>query len=454
MIVAGILTPVDFGIVAAAMVVVTLAQIVVGLGMGAAVIQRQTEVEESASVAFGLSIVMAVLLYAGLWWMSPGIALFYQNPALVDVIRVSGLNLFLSAFVSIPTALLQRRLEFRRLFWIGAAPQIITALALVAFALAGGGYWALVIGQLAGLTVNVALVWRASVWRPARVFNLVLARSLFVFGIWIMVSSFLSWLFLYGDNVIAGYFLGVQGLGEYSLGFTIISLLPGMIVAPIAVVAYPAFCALQGGGPREVGMSMLKLQRSVAAILFPMCFGISAVAVPAISLLYGSRWAQLGFVVQWLILLPGLSSVWTLNADAYRAIGKPQTWTKVAFINLMILIPLLIVAAPFGMKYFVMARFAGASLYPILNIMVGGRVLKLSIKEQLKPLGGTLLPALFMYMLAVSLVAMAAPFDGLSGWLKLMVIIAIGAGSYIGILKWRYPDLFHSIRSSLLRSLT
>jgi O-antigen/teichoic acid export membrane protein len=266
-----------------------------------------------------------------------------------------------------------------------------------------------------------------------------------------MVSSFQSWLFLYGDNAIAGYFFGAQGLGVYSLGFNIASLLPALITSPIAAIAYPAFCALQGSGPREVGLSMVKLQRVVAATLFPLCFGMSAIAVPAVSLLYGNKWPQLGQVIQWLILMPGLGYVWTLNADAYRAIGKPQTWTKVAFINLLVLMPLLIIAARFGLVAFVVARFAGASLYPILNIVVGGQILKLTVKEQLTPLDGPLVAALLMYASVTILGAALAPFEGLAGWLRLMAIIALGAGTYLGILKWKYPDLWRSVLSSTYR---
>jgi O-antigen/teichoic acid export membrane protein len=452
MLLAGLLTPDDFGIVATATLVVTLAQIVVGLGMGTAVIQRQTDIEEAASAAFGLSMVVATFLYGGLWWMSPMIAAFYQNPVLVDVIRVAGLTLFLSALTSIPTALLQRQLDFRRLFWIGAAPQIVTAISSVVFAWIFESYWALVIGQLAGLAINVALVWHASAWRPQRIFNPVLARSLFIFGLWIMASSFQSWLFLYGDNAIIAYYLGVRQLGEYSLGFNMANLLPGMLVVPLAVIAYPAFCAIQDKGPREVGLNMLKLQRVIAAILFPVCFGISAIAIPAVSLVYGDKWPQLGMVIHWLILMPGLSHIWSLNADAYRAIGQPQVWTKVALINLLVLMPLLMVIVPLGTKPFVIARFLGAALYPMLNIIIGGRVLNLSVKEQLQPFYSTLIPSVVMYLLIGFLVAALAPFQGPSGWLKLTTIILIGASIYLGGIKWRDPDLWQSVLSSIFRT--
>jgi len=453
MILAGLLTPSDFGIVAAATLVVTLAQVVVGLGMGAAVVQRQTEVEEAASIAFGLSVAMAALLYGALWWLSPVIANFYQIPALVAVIRVASLSLLLSALVSIPTALLQRRLDFQRLFWIGAVPQIVTASASVALALSGGGYWALVIGQLVGLAINVALVGRASAWRPKRIFDGALARSLLVFGLWIMASSFQSWLFLYGDNAIAGYFFGAQGLGVYALGFNIANLLPGMIAASLSTVAYPAFCALQHEGARAVGLNLLKVQATAAIALAPICFGLSAVAGPLVSLLYGDKWPGLGMVIQWLVIMPGLSNLWSLNADAYRAINHPEVWTKVAAISLLILVPLLIVAGTHGPGVFVAARFISAFTLPVFNIWATTRVLRISIGEQMRSLAAPFGLTIIMYAVVLIVSSALLPFEGPVGWAKLAAVVLAGVIVYAASLRLIRRDLYQQLIASVRRVL-
>jgi len=105
---AALLTPEDFGIVAVATVIITLAQLIVGLGMGQAVIQRRTQVAEAASIGFLFCLLVALALFAFLWLLSPSIAMAYQNADLVAVIRVSSLSLILNAFYSIPNALLQR----------------------------------------------------------------------------------------------------------------------------------------------------------------------------------------------------------------------------------------------------------------------------------------------------------------------------------------------------------
>ena len=435
MVLAALLTPPDFGIVAAATVVISLAQIVIELGVGPAVIQRRELVDEAASIAFWVSLLMAILLYGVLWLIAPSIARIYQIPVLSEVIRVSGLSLFLSALISIPKALLMRQLEFQRLFWIGAIPLIITALTSVTLALLGGNFWALVIGLLAGQTVNVLLVWRVSKWKPKLIFRHSIFLSLFSFSFWILVSHFQTWLFLYADSGIAGYFLGASMLGVYSLGFNFANLLPGMVSSTISTVAYPAFCALQNNR-REVGLDLLKIQTLASAVIFPVCFGLSAVANPVVSLLYGDRWPNLGLVIQFLVIMPGLSHLWSLNADGYRAVGRPEMWTKVAGLTLLILIPLLLLAGPYGLIVFVFARFGGALLLPLLNITIGSRILSVSVKEQMNSLVVPLGCAIPMHVLVLALSYLLSPFEGLVGWMKVSFMIVAGISIYVALL-WR-----------------
>ena len=112
-----------------------------------------------------------------------------------------------------------------------------------------------------------------------------------------------------------------------------------MLIAPLAAVAYPAFSVLQNE-PHDVGRSLVKLQGLAAAILFPACFGLAALAVPTVSLLYGH--------MGWVGLDAGSvgdharsQQFWSLNADAYRAVGRPDTWAKVATLGISHSAPLL-----------------------------------------------------------------------------------------------------------------
>lgn len=448
LVLAGLLTPSDFGVVAAALAVVSFGQIVVELGMGAAVVQRRTQVFEAASLALGFSVTVGLALYAGLWAFSPAIADIYHIAELQSALRVVGFSLILSALISVPTALLTRELQFRKLFWIGTLPQIANALVSLALALAGGGYWALIGGYLSSRLLNVVLVWSVCRWRPRPVFDRILFRSLLVFSIWIFVSGLQSWLFLYADNLLAGYFYGADYLGVYSLGFNLGMLLPGMLIAPLAAVAYPAFCTIQDD-PQQVGRSLNKLQSFAGAILFPACFGLAAVASPVISLLYGTKWLGLGWTLGALAIMPGISNLWSLNADAYRSIGRPDMWTKTMALALCILFPSLIIGGQFSYPIFVLARFIGALGAPIIQIWTTTRLLHISISDQWRAWRIPAALAVVMFGIVLALGWYLQPFSGITGWLKLILIIATGAVFYTVALRRADRILFNGLTASM-----
>jgi O-antigen/teichoic acid export membrane protein len=345
-------------------------------------------------------------------------------------------------------------MQFERLFWVNSSFLIVQAVAAVIFAFFGVGAWALIWGQLVGQTVSCVIVWATTTWRPNLVWNWEIARTQIRFSLWIMLSSFQTWLFLYADNAIAGMFLGVTGLGVYSLGFNISIIIPTFMVAALSDVAYPAFCKLDGDAAK-VGKSLIGLQRLTSAILFPIAFGIASIASPAVALLYGDKWEGLGMVIGLLGIMPGLSSIWNLNESAYLSIGKPDIHTKLSALSLLILLPTLWAAAPYGLFVFTAARFAGAFILPLAHIIVGTRSLELKIFEQLKRLFLPLVAALVMFAAVYFAVTQLQPFSGWMGWIKLLLAIILGAFIYALTLflfgRELLNDLFGGVKRVLAR---
>ena len=452
-ILAALLTPVDFGLVAIATFVIALARIVVEFGLGKTVIQRQTGVDEAASIGLWVSVLVSAALYLALWIAAPRIAAAYNDARVIGVIRVAALALPLMALVTIPKALLYRSMAFRSLFWVNSSFLIVSAIASVVLAIAGIGYWALILGQLIGMLFSVGLAWGMVRWRPVFLLRWSMLRSMLGFSVWVMVSGFQDWLFLYAASAIAGLFLGVRGLGVYSLGFSIAIVVPGFLGAAVGDVAYPTFCKLQET-PREVGRNLVKLQALMAAVLFPIAFGISAIAPPAVELLYGQKWQGLGTVIAILVIMPGLNGIWALGENAYQAVGRPDIWPKLAGISLLALLPLLWVTAPYGLLVFTLARFGGAWILPLGNVLFGARTLDIGIREQLEGLLSPLFFSVIMYLAVSLLIEQLSPLTGMGGWFKLLSIIAAGALIYM-LLVWQgNRELWNRLRLSVRQVLS
>jgi PST family polysaccharide transporter len=453
MILAALLTPSDFGIVAISTLVLAFAKILVDMGLGKAIVQRQTHIDDAASLSLLFSLVISIGIYCILWVTSPWISIAYNDDRVVMVIRVAALYLPLSALAATPKALLQRNLEFNHLFWVHSSFIIIQSIASVALAFAGINYWALIWGQLIGMIVSTGLAWILVRWKPKISINWTILRSMLSFSSWILVSGLLTWLFLYADNVIAGLFLGINELGKYSLGFSISTLIPGFLVASFGDVAYPAFCRLQGS-PKEVGQILLKLQNLIVAILFPVVFGISAIAPIAIHLLYGDKWQGLGSVIRFLVIMPGLGYIWSLNEKAYQAIGRPDFYTKLSGITLLLLIPLLWIAAPHGLMTFTFVRFSIAVVLPAANIVYGTRILGIGLKEQITTFGPILFITLIMFSTVLISIEIMNPYHGFLGWVKLIGIVLIGMFVYVLLLRFTKRDLLDQILKYFLQVIT
>ncbi len=436
MILAALLTPADFGLVAISTFVLALSRILVDLGLSKAVIQRRTGIREAASVSLWVCLTVSSGVYVFLWATAPYIAHLYKNPLVTGVIRVAALSLPVTALGAIPKALLRRELSFRSLFWVNSSFLIVQAVASVILAALGARFWALIVGQLLGLAVSTTLAWTFSHLRPSFLINMSVLRSLLGFSFWVMVSSFQNWLFSYADNAIAGLFLGVQGLGIYALGLSISTLVPGLLEVSIGDVAYPTFCRLQRDR-HEVGRNLVKLQGLTAALVFPLAAGISAMGPTAIRLLYGEKWQGLGGVLAILVVMPGLGCIWALNENAYQAVGRPDIWTKLSSVALVALLPLLWKAAPYGLGPFTLARFGGAWLLPLGNVFFGSRVLGIGLKDQIKGFAAPFWISVVMFG-ALSVVRVHFdPFVGIVGWAKLVSISFAGGCLYLTLI-WRF----------------
>jgi teichuronic acid exporter len=450
MVLAALLTPADFGLVAISTFVIAFASILSELGLGRTVIQRRTEFEESATASFWLSLIMSLGIYLVLWIVAPQVSLIYANSRVTEVLRVAGLSLPLGAITTVPKALFRRNMQFNILFWVNSSLLVVTAMVSVVLAFLGAGVWAVILGQLMGMATSSGIVWAMVKWHPKLIIDLPTLRSLLGFSAWIMLSNIQNWLLLYADNVIASIFLGVQGLGVYVLGFNIATLIPTFLIASISDVAYPAFCKLEGDR-QEVGKSLVSLQRLTGAFLFPIALGISAIASPTVELLYGNKWQGLGTVISILVILPGLSNIWTLNESAYTSVGKPDIYTKLSALSLLLLLPTLWFIAPHGLLIFTVARFLGAIFLPIGNIFMSRRTLHISITSQLKSLISPLIPALAMFVLVSLLIWRLGPFEGSSGWIKLLSAVLTGVVIYLLMTRYLNRDLWNDLLMGVRR---
>jgi O-antigen/teichoic acid export membrane protein len=326
---ARMLTPEDFGVVAAATMVISLSQILWEGGMGKAIIQFRGDVAAASNTAFLINCLLGILVACLLIAVSRPLALHvFHDPRVAPVLKVMSLQVLLGSLACVQAALLQKNMNFKRLFWVRVATVALPGLVAIPLALTGLGYWALILGTLAGQVAQVAVLWSTTRWHPSLTFDRQIARTLARFSAWVMASGLLVWLYTWADSLVVGMYLGAHDLGLYRTGNYLVATFYTLLFAPLLPVLYSHFSAMQGDVER-IRDTLRNTIKIVTYISIPTALLIYTVGPHLSSLLLGRQWEGVGQVVAVMALMHGFSWVVGINGEAYRAIGRPDFETKI-----------------------------------------------------------------------------------------------------------------------------
>ncbi|MBX5441181.1 MAG: lipopolysaccharide biosynthesis protein [Solirubrobacteraceae bacterium] len=399
---ARLLTPADFGVVALALTFMVFLDTVKDLGLGQAlIVAPDDELAERAQTAFGWSLTIGAGLSAATIAISPLAAAFFDAPALAAILAVLGLNFLLRSVGATHYALARRALDFRSRTLAELADASVRGVASITLALAGLGAWSLVLGYLLGTSALVATIWSRVAFRPRLRLQRAHLRELLTFGGTLTVVDIGHALAHEIDYLFIARILGVAPLGLYSVGFR----LPELLIVNLAVVAgtvlFPAYALLDPDRLREAFLVSL---RYTALLVLPVAVGLVLLARPVVLVLFGERWEAAIPVMQ---VLAAYAVVVTLNVPAgtvYKVTGRP--WILIAFtvpyvavlaLALTFLTHLGIVAVAI-----VMAGLQG--LFAAAGLLVSARILELTPGRILGTLAG---PAAAATTMAVAIAFVA-----------------------------------------------
>ena len=321
-ILARLLTPVDFGLVALAAVFVSFAALFVDLGLGDALIQRRALTRSQIDTAFWVSMAIGIgLAIAGILIAYP-ISVLVNEPAVAPIIAVLAITFVITALSTVQISLLRRELAFRRLAVRRLIALIASGVVGIAAASLGYGAWALVAQQLSYGTVSVIALWTVSPWRPRLHATRTDFRELSSFGIKVVSSDALGYASRNADNLLVGTFLGPAALGLYAVGYRILETTQTLLVAGSRKLAFPVLSHMQADIGR-LRRAYGRVNRLVAVVIMPGYIGLALVAQEAIMVLFGQRWAQSGPVAAVLFLIGPALTVQVFSGSLLNATGHP-----------------------------------------------------------------------------------------------------------------------------------
>ena len=331
-ILARLLTPEDFGLVAMASVAAGLVGVFLELGVNAALIQQRNPTPEHFDAAFTLRLIQAGTAGVFIFALSWPAAAYFDDPRLVGVIQVVAATSVVGGFENIGIVLLQKHFEFRRELRYFLARRLISFAVTISLAFALRTYWALVLGTLIGQIVSVTLSYVVQPFRP-RV-GLARVRDILSFSQWVVVRGIGHYISSSLPSLLLGRHASAAAVGIYRGGSELSSLAAGEVLAPLARVLYPALV--------EARESVEAFRRAVSLALgiqfmfaMPACVGIALVADEAVAVLLGPKWNEAAPVLRLLALGNAFVVFHHTGGYALMAMGKIKvqaimTWVDAA----------------------------------------------------------------------------------------------------------------------------
>jgi teichuronic acid exporter len=390
-----LLSPSDYGLVALSGAITVLFGLIAEFGFAAAITQARVIEKNQLASLFGFALLLNIGFTLLLVITAPLIASFYSEERLSLIIQVASGQFVISALGILPDAHLRRAMRFRELTKIDFLSGIFAGVLTLAFAYNGWGYWSLVLSPLFGSALRTLLLHlhnRAWVWPSL---SLEPVRSLVQFGGLTMMGRIIGHFSSQMDVLIAGAFLGRDALGVYSVAMQLASMPLSKTMGVINQVTSPAISRMNHDGTIS-GNGLLLGGKLVAYLLFPVAWGLAAVAPFVVSILMGEKWAEAILPLQLVCLALPLRAVCTLLTTAVSAVGRADIDLKNTLTGLFILPVCLLAGVQYGVIGLSLAWLFAIPVITFFIVRRAREILGFSFKDLISTLAGPFFTSLVM----------------------------------------------------------
>ena len=424
---ARVLTPQDFGLVAMVMIFITFADVFVVSGFSTALIQNKNATDDDFSTMYYCSLCFSCILYVILSFISPIVASFYNEPALVDILRFFSLRIPLSAYNSIQHAYVSRNMLFKKFFFSTLVGTIISGIVGVFFAYHGFGPYALIAQYFTNTIIDTIVLAFTIPWRIKLVFSKESAKSMMKYGWKVLAADFSGTFFTQLRSLIVGKFFSSVDLAYYNRGAQFPDLIETNLSVSIMSVLFPAL-SNKSDNNSEIKKLLRSAVRIMSFCLAPLFIGLIIIAKPLVLILYTDKWSESIPFVQIISMTALIAIVGSISLQALKAVGRSDVLLKIEFIKK----PLYLILLILGVKINVTAVALSMLIYTIYSSIVNMWQLKkylgYSLGEQCYDVFSNLLLSLIMSIIIY-------PLQFLLGNYVILVIaqITVGGLLYLGV---------------------
>jgi lipopolysaccharide exporter len=434
LVLARVLVPADFGLVALAMSFASAIDVFANLSVQDALVRASHSSRATYDAAFTINtirgLITAVVVAVSAW----PFATLFDDPRLFYVVLALALALILDASENIGVADFRRDLAFRREFQLSVIPRIVQVAVTIALAFTWANYWALVAGILTGRALTTIASYAMHPYRPR--LSLAAWREIVGFSVWTWLVSMARMIQERGGVMIIGGMLNPTALGIFTVGSEIASLPESELIAPLSRVTFAGFASARRSGLGVVETYM-RIAASALVIAMPASIGISSLAAPLVYLGFGAKWLEATPVIEILAISGAFAVIAHISSSLFYAAGnlRPMFWNVVAMsvVQFALVVPLVWHSG-----------IVGAAIASALTALFQQVVLSILTFQRYEMRFADLLPRVWRCVLAAAAMTAFLALSGL-GWVHdvsglstslRQIIVASGSGAtvYTGVL--------------------
>lgn len=440
-ILARLLTPEEYGVMAMVSIFIAISNSIIDSGFSSALIRKVKVKPIEYNTVFYFNLLISLLLYICLFFISPFIALFFREPILCEVMRVIGLILIINALSIIPYTIFVREINFKTQTIISLIASVRSGVIGVWMAFSGQGVWSLVGQQLGRQCLNTLFLWFFCHWKPTVSFSMTAFKEMFGFGSKLLLSGLLDTIYKDIYYIVIGRCFSSSILGQYTRAKQFSMVFSTNLTTVVQRVSFPVLSSIQDDSIR-LREAYRKVIKSTMLVSFACMLGLAAIAKPLLILLISDKWLPAVYFLQIVCFSNMLYPLHAINLNILKVKGRSDVFLKLEVIKKVLAIFPILVGVYLGIEMMLWGSVIISVISYFLNAYYSASLINYSVYEQLKDI----FPS-FIVSLGVGFLMWSISLLSISYYLMLIIQLSTGFILAYLIYNWLRLDEFLEIKS-------
>lgn len=429
MILARLIAPEAFGVVATIAMLFSFVELISEAGFSKYLIQNNFSSKKDlyivANISFFVHLIISFVFIIIIFFFKDLIADAIGSSGMGILLVVSSFQLLVTSFSGVQIALFKRAFDFKSIFIGRLIVSVIPFFITVPLAFLGYSYWSIVIGTMSSQLINTIFFTLRSSWKPSANFKYPFKKEMIKYSMWSMVESISIWLSVWIDIFIISRFLNTYYLGLYKTSINMVSAILSIFSGAVIPPLFSSLSRIQNDH-KQFSKVFLTIQSTLAYLLFPIGFGLFIFKDLATTIFFGSNWNEASYIVGIWSLTTVFKIIFSdLNSEAYRAKGLPKISFLLQISHLIFLVPAILISVRFGFEQLVLTRALIRFQLVLTSIIIMSLIVKVRFKDMIQHTFKPIIYSVIMSIFSVVLIQYS------SSMLWNFLVIALSAFFYI-----------------------